>query len=41
MFLINRADWELLRAVKATGMTVDKLNELNDPAPMPMQEEDG
>lgn len=33
MFAINREDWDLLQAVKAAGLTVEKLQEMDTFAP--------
>ena len=40
MFIIGREDWDLLQAVKDLGLTVEKVKEMDDPAPLPMMGND-
>lgn len=38
MFMITRKDWDILQAVKSMNLTLEDLQELNNPAPLPLKE---
>lgn len=36
MYVISRQDWLLLQAAKAAGLTVEDIEAMDDPAPLPL-----